>query len=327
MGEVRARYIWATVAEKNAQVGMVSGDRGTTNGDGVKWKYTTGGGWTVDLPSAHESSHANGGGDELSLDDLATAETDSALVLKPDGAGAVAWVPRGVPVLKGIDESLSPDYAWNLDGDLSALAGGLALTDLSAAAEAITFPHAFQRQVAWFTDSTLLEEATGAAGLEMLGDMTMMIIARLWTYSGTQYMVSHGKIGELEADNQLYSMRLGPGTVRSDTVEFAHESGAGVNEGNLWTHPVDVGIWQVITMVRDATAKTQTLYVDGVSAGAVGYTNNPTGGGSGNLTIGSFRPGAVTDPYQGWLGGIGLWSSKLTPAQITQATLHTLGEM
>jgi len=42
-------------------------------------------------PKAHATDHEDGGADELEVSDLATSEADTAKVLKPDGAGGVAW--------------------------------------------------------------------------------------------------------------------------------------------------------------------------------------------------------------------------------------------
>lgn len=42
-------------------------------------------------PTAHAASHKDGGADEVEIADLPTAETDTALVLHPDGTGGVAW--------------------------------------------------------------------------------------------------------------------------------------------------------------------------------------------------------------------------------------------
>lgn len=42
-------------------------------------------------PTAHSASHENGGGDEIEIANLGTAETNDTLVLAPDGAGGVEW--------------------------------------------------------------------------------------------------------------------------------------------------------------------------------------------------------------------------------------------
>jgi hypothetical protein len=49
-------------------------------------------------PATHHLTHEEGGGDEIEVADMGTAELDDTLVLSPDGAGGVEWdaVPAGV---------------------------------------------------------------------------------------------------------------------------------------------------------------------------------------------------------------------------------------
>lgn len=54
--------------------------------DGSLWVPTAAG-----TPGAHASSHEDGGADEIEIANLPTSETDTALVLHPDGAGGVVW--------------------------------------------------------------------------------------------------------------------------------------------------------------------------------------------------------------------------------------------
>ena len=42
-------------------------------------------------PKLHAADHSDGGVDEIEVEDLATGETDTALVLKPDGAGGLVF--------------------------------------------------------------------------------------------------------------------------------------------------------------------------------------------------------------------------------------------
>jgi len=42
-------------------------------------------------PTAHASSHSDGGSDEISVEDLATSASDTSQVLRPDGAGGLAF--------------------------------------------------------------------------------------------------------------------------------------------------------------------------------------------------------------------------------------------
>jgi len=43
-------------------------------------------------PTTHASTHEQGGSDALEISNLGTSESDTALVLKPDGSGGVGWV-------------------------------------------------------------------------------------------------------------------------------------------------------------------------------------------------------------------------------------------
>jgi len=52
-------------------------------------------------PLPHASTHENGGSDEIEISNLGTSETDTALVLKPDGLGGVSWVVDNVRELDG----------------------------------------------------------------------------------------------------------------------------------------------------------------------------------------------------------------------------------
>jgi hypothetical protein len=61
-------------------------------------------------PAAHAGTHAATGMDPILVDSLATAETDTSLVLKADGTGAVLWgnVPHEHPSANGTTSSATP---------------------------------------------------------------------------------------------------------------------------------------------------------------------------------------------------------------------------
>lgn len=46
-------------------------------------------------PKTHAASHSDGGADEVTVENLATASTDTSLVLKPDGSGGLAFGAGG----------------------------------------------------------------------------------------------------------------------------------------------------------------------------------------------------------------------------------------
>lgn len=59
-------------------------------------------------PLPHASSHEDGGADELEVADLATSESDSTLVLRPDGTGGVAWGEETSSAAGGFVPTLIP---------------------------------------------------------------------------------------------------------------------------------------------------------------------------------------------------------------------------
>jgi hypothetical protein len=61
-------------------------------------------------PEAHGATHELGGSDALEVSDLATSELDDSLMLSPDGAGGVDWVPGGGGVTDH-DDLTNLDYA------------------------------------------------------------------------------------------------------------------------------------------------------------------------------------------------------------------------
>lgn len=73
-------------------------------------------------PTSHASTHENGGSDEIEISALSTSENNTALVLKPDGAGGVSWVIDEVRSLDGYvfeDRQIIAGAGLTGGGDLS----------------------------------------------------------------------------------------------------------------------------------------------------------------------------------------------------------------
>lgn len=73
--------------------------------------------------SDHSSRHEFGGADTIEISNMSTSETDTTLVLKPDGAGSVSWVADQITDLDGYvfeDRQVIAGAGLTGGGDLSA---------------------------------------------------------------------------------------------------------------------------------------------------------------------------------------------------------------
>jgi hypothetical protein len=121
--------------------------------------------------------------------------------------------------------------------------------------------------------------------------------------------------GETEATNSLYQWHYqnNGGTLRFSAF---HENGSGSDNVVNINHTMDPTVWNHCVLVRDTTAKTYTVYVNGVSIGSAVYTNNPTGGTSSVLNL-------CRNPSDGSFGSdkaaydeIAIYNTKLSAARI-----------
>lgn len=159
---------------------------------------------------------------------------------------------------------------------------------------------------------------SAASWFQILGDLTL----ELWfktplnlasgDYIGLLYCNTSG---ETEATNSLYQWHYqnNGGTLRFSAF---HENGAGGDNVVNVNHTMDMTVWNHCVVVRDTTAKTYTFYVNGVSVGSAGYTNNPTGGTSSVLNL-------ARNPSDGSFGSdkaaydeIAIYNTKLSATRI-----------
>jgi hypothetical protein len=131
---------------------------------------------------------------------------------------------------------------------------------------------------------------------------------------GDQRLVSF--IGDPTSDssseNSLYEL-----IVRNDgTLSLFHESGAGVNEQLISSGTIDTGQWIHIAAVRDATSKTQEIYVNGELFAARSYTNNADGGANASLYLGASGVGGVIETFEGDMADVRIWNTARTSQQI-----------
>lgn len=106
--------------------------------------------------------------------------------------------------------------------------------------------------------------------------------------------------GETLATNACYRINYenSGGTLRFSCL---HEFGSGTNQEALINATIPAnGEWNHVVIVRDATALTYSVYINGALAGSGGYSTNAAGGTSAALNIarnpdgGAFPPGRVS---------------------------------
>lgn len=152
------------------------------------------------------------------------------------------------------------------------------------------------------------------SGLDITGDLTIEIRFKAEALGSNQVLVMMGNPTETEANNLLFSVFLMAGGI----FRFLHEYGAGNNEDvSRAAADVVAGEWIAASFVRDTTAKTITVYINGntTPVQTIGYTNNPTGGSNGDLHIGVDH-GHTFQFFKGPIDDLRLWDKTRTPAEI-----------
>jgi hypothetical protein len=175
----------------------------------------------------------------------------------------------------------------------------------------------------------------GSAGeLQITGDLTL----ETWIYldssppGGSAYtFITYGTNGEEQAQNQIYRFEIRSG----GPIHMLHESGGSDVGGSVDTDSLigelDLyGQWVHLAVVRDVTANTFQLFINGEPQPSVDYgTNDPDGGTSGIFIISGAFAGSVgvgtNDPQgyfvEGQMDEIRVWDVARTPAQI-QANMN-----
>lgn len=159
---------------------------------------------------------------------------------------------------------------------------------------------------------------------DITGDMTFECVISFQSLppSGAQWTFcscTPTAASELEVDNTLYfwGIENSGGTYR---LFFFHENGAGTNNSVSLNWTPSTNTPYHIVIVRDTTAKTHEVFVNGASIGTSGaYTTNPTGGGASGFAILGVRDDttAVHAHFQGLMAEAAIYSSKLSSARIS----------
>ena len=240
------------------------------------------------------------------------------------GGGGAGGGSSASPYPGSLDTTHDPVGLWLLDGDITDSSGnGL---DLTAKGTASYYIKAGGREWYVLDGDQGLEDDSQAAALEITGSMTVQFTAMIMhSPLSAEYIVSHATTGETEDTNILYA--VAPATNAGNTWTWVHEYSAGANENkSLSTTGVPnidkiLGQWHHWAFVRDVTANTITMYMDGAEMVSTPYTNEASGGTSGKFSIGRYAGGSFEVTRMA-IGNVKIVDSALTAAQLrTEADL------
>ncbi|MDO8592254.1 MAG: DUF2341 domain-containing protein [bacterium] len=150
------------------------------------------------------------------------------------------------------------------------------------------------------------------SNLQIMGDVTMSLWLKAASYSGAQDTLFGwaGGSSDAEAYNHLYLFSVnGIGD-----INYHHEYGAGVNQTNTFDTNLSKNVWYNTIVVRDTTAKTVKLYIDGKYFGVYNYSSDPTGGSSADLRIGGLY--GTSYNFDGQIDDVRVYNYALTAAQV-----------
>lgn len=170
-------------------------------------------------------------------------------------------------------------------------------------------------------------DAGGGTGGEprLTGTMTAEAWVQPDTFDEPTKVVSiGGKSGDGDgAENFLFQITLTTG----GDVELFHEYGTGTNQQVTFDTNLTAGQWVHLAAVRDATAKTYTLYVNGQQSGSPqSYTTNAAGGANASLLIGGEIESndAIGNTLNGQVDDVRIWNTARTASEVAENYQKTL---
>ena len=160
------------------------------------------------------------------------------------------------------------------------------------------------------------------------GDCTVQLSVKLLESGTTQTLFMTGTTSK-PAGNRLFGMVHG---YVANRFTADHEHSGGTNVLSSFSNAADVAVadlewaWHHLALVRDTTANTYTLYIDGVPQTAVNYGTDPTGGASGSIWLGCDETGNFGN-VGAIMGNFAVYNSALSASQVAYHADRVLGGM
>ena len=159
--------------------------------------------------------------------------------------------------------------------------------------------------------------------LAITGDLTVESWIKMDTLK-LQDILSFAKpqiLAEAAAVNALYEVKVNAG----GDIVYIHENGSGVNTSITFNTNLVADQWYHVALVRNTTANTVKVLIDGTVVDVGGYTNDPDSGASSTLHIGTEALGtALTDKFDGQMSDIRIWNTARTDQEIADNFNETL---
>lgn len=153
--------------------------------------------------------------------------------------------------------------------------------------------------------------APSALSLQITGNISIAAWIKADSYSQYESIVQYANPGESEANNHLYNVTWANS---GGDIRLFWEYGGGNNVITDFNTNLNTGQWYHIVVVRDASETKAHLYVDGTLFGSETYSNNPTGGTTSQLWIGT--DGGTSGYFDGTIDEVAIWSRDLSSLEV-----------
>ncbi|MGN7614069.1 LamG-like jellyroll fold domain-containing protein [Magnetococcales bacterium HHB-1] len=148
--------------------------------------------------------------------------------------------------------------------------------------------------------------------LLITGDLTLDVRLSLDDLSADRAIVDLSATGETLETNAAYVFMVQAG----GDVYFDHESGSGVNLAYTFDTNLLTGQAYHLSLVRDTSAKTISLYIDGALFQSQSYTNDADGGTAAILTLGDSPVSGAVDVFDGLMNEFKIWNRALSSSEV-----------